>query len=78
MIEAALTPSIGEGGIALSIEVQKMDADGSLGELLRSGALGDSMREKVAAAVESAVRKAPGASKARGFPTAAPAGCGSP
>jgi hypothetical protein len=57
VVEATLTPSIGENGIALSAEVRKIDADGSLGELLRSGQFGDSLREKIAASIESTVRK---------------------
>jgi hypothetical protein len=57
VVEAVLTPSIGENGIALAAEVRKIDADGSLGELLRSGPFGDSMREKMAAGMESAARK---------------------
>ena len=57
MVEALLTPSIGDDGLALAAAVRKIDADGSLGELLRSGPLGDSLREKIASAIESAVRK---------------------
>jgi hypothetical protein len=56
-IEVNLTPSMAENGIALAAEVRKVDADGSLGEVLRSGSVGDSIREKIAASVESAVRK---------------------
>jgi hypothetical protein len=56
-IDVNLAPSMGDSGIALSAEVRKIDADGSLGELLRSGSFGDSLREKIAASVESAVRK---------------------
>jgi hypothetical protein len=43
--------------ISLTARVRKMDADGSLGELLNSGQLGDSIREKIGTSVESAVRK---------------------
>lgn len=43
--------------ISLTARVRKIDADGSLGELLNSGQLGDSIREKIDASVESAVRK---------------------
>lgn len=57
VVDVNLAPSIGDDGIALTAEVRKIDADGSLGELLRSGSLGDSMREKIAASIESAVRK---------------------
>jgi hypothetical protein len=57
MLEAALTQLLGENGMAPPAEVRKIDADGSLGELLRSGPFGDSRREKTAASIESAVRK---------------------
>jgi hypothetical protein len=57
VVEAVLTPSVGENGIALAAEVRKIDAGGSLGELLRSGSFGDSLRERVAAGIESALRK---------------------
>jgi hypothetical protein len=57
VIEVNLKPSIEESGIALSAEVRKVDADGSLGEVLRSGSVGDSIRQKIAASVESAVQK---------------------
>jgi hypothetical protein len=57
VVDLNLTPSVGENGIALAAQVRKIDADGSLGELLRSGSLGDSIRDKIAASIESAVRK---------------------
>ena len=57
VVEVNLVPSVGENRIALAAEVRKIDADGSLGELLRSGSLGDSIREKIAASVESAIQK---------------------
>jgi hypothetical protein len=47
----------GRQGISLTARVRKIDADGSLGELLNSGQLGDSIREKIGTSVESAVRK---------------------
>ena len=40
VVEVNLAPSVGESGITLTAQVRKMDADGSLGELLRSGSLG--------------------------------------
>jgi hypothetical protein len=52
-----LTPSAGPDGISLASEVQKLDADGSLGEVLQSGSLGTAVKEKIAASVESSVRK---------------------
>jgi len=57
VVEATLTPSVAENRIALSAQVRKIDADGSLGEVLRSGSFGDSLREKIAASIESAIRK---------------------
>lgn len=53
-----LTPSVAENRIVLAGQVRKLDADGSLGELLRSGSLGDSIRQKIAASIESAIQKA--------------------
>jgi hypothetical protein len=41
----------------MAAEVQKIDADGSLGEVLRSGSLGASVKEKVANSIQSAIRK---------------------
>jgi hypothetical protein len=58
VVEASLTPAVGDGHIVLTAQVQKVDADGSLGELLRSGSLGDSIRTKIAASIESSVQKA--------------------
>ncbi len=57
VVEVLLTPSIGENGIRLAAEVQKVDADGSLGELLRSGTLGDSIRDKIKTSIERAIQK---------------------
>jgi hypothetical protein len=57
VVEVNLTPSVAENSIALAAEARKIDADGSLGELLRSGSLGDSIRAKIAASIESAIRK---------------------
>jgi hypothetical protein len=39
------------------VEVGPIDADGSLGELLRMGALGDLLREKIRTAIMSAIQK---------------------
>jgi len=57
VVEVLLTPSVADNGVQLAARVQKIDADGSLGELLRSGSLGDSLRQKIAASIESAIRK---------------------
>jgi hypothetical protein len=57
VIEVNLTPSVEDNDIMIDAQVRKIDADGSLGELLRSGSLGDSIREKIASSVESAIQK---------------------
>jgi hypothetical protein len=57
VIEVNLTPSVAENGIMLTAKVRKIDADGSLGEVLRSGSLGDSIREKIEDSIESAIQK---------------------
>ena len=38
--------------------MRKIEADGSLGDLLRSGSLGDSLREEISDSIESAIQKA--------------------
>ncbi|MGA2145722.1 MAG: hypothetical protein ABSH49_12260 [Bryobacteraceae bacterium] len=43
---------------ALHAEVKNIDADGSLGEALQSGSLGDTLREKIRGSVEKAFAKA--------------------
>ena len=57
IIEVNLTPVLEENDIALTAEVKKIDADGSLGDVLRSDSVGDSIRDKILGAVESAVQK---------------------
>jgi len=57
VVEVQLTPAVDENRIAMNAEVRKIDADGSLGEALRSGSFGDSIRQKIAAAIESSIRK---------------------
>jgi hypothetical protein len=57
VIELNLTPVLEENDIALTAEVKKIDADGSLGDVLRSDSVGDSIRDKILGAVESAVQK---------------------
>jgi hypothetical protein len=56
-VEVNLTPSVRENRIALTAQTRKIDASGSLGELLNSGSLGDSIREKITAKIESAIQK---------------------
>jgi hypothetical protein len=57
VVEVNLTPSVAENRIVLTAEVRKIDADGSLGEVLGSGSAGGSLRQKIAASIESAVQK---------------------
>jgi len=58
VVEVNLTPSIAENRIVLAGEVRKIDADGSLGQALHSGSVGDSLRDKIAASIQSAIQKA--------------------
>jgi len=59
VMDVKLTPSVHEKNeLRLVSEVGKIEADGSLGELLRSGSVGDSIREKIKAKVTSAIQKA--------------------
>lgn len=53
-----LTPSAGADGISMASDVQKIDADGSLGEVLQSGSLGPAMKDKIGSSIESSIRKA--------------------
>jgi hypothetical protein len=57
VVEVNLAPSFEAGQIALVARVVQVDSDGSLGEILRSGTLGDSVREKIRTSIESALRK---------------------
>lgn len=57
VVEVNLAPSVVENHLAMTAEVRKIDADGSLGEALRSGSFGDSIRQKIAAGIESSIRK---------------------
>lgn len=58
VVEVRLTPSAAAQTISLTSEVQRVDADGSLGELLRSGSLGTSIRERIAASIQKSIQKA--------------------
>jgi hypothetical protein len=57
VVEVKLTPGMADNHIAMDAEVRRIDADGSLGEALRSGSFGDSIRQKIANSVESSIRK---------------------
>jgi hypothetical protein len=58
VIEVKLTPEVAGNNISLDAEVRKLDAAGSLGALLHSGALGDALRQDIGDSVESAIQKA--------------------
>jgi hypothetical protein len=59
LIEVRLTPAIEQDNTELRLvpEVGKIEADGSLGELLRSGTLGDAIRDKIRTSILSAMEK---------------------
>ena len=57
VLEVNLTPTVADNRIGMNAEVRNIDAGGSLGEALHSGSFGDSIRQKIAANIESSVRK---------------------
>ena len=58
-IQVRLTPAVEERrSIKLESSVVSIDADGTVGEALRSGGPGDSLREKIRSSLQSAVQKA--------------------
>ena len=57
VIEVNLTPAVQENNISIAADVRKMDADGSLGDVLRSSSLGDSIRDEISDSIESAIQK---------------------
>jgi hypothetical protein len=58
MVQMKLTPTVEEGKtLRLVPEVELIQADGSLGELLRSGPIGNMLREKITKALLSAMQK---------------------
>jgi len=57
-IEVKLTPAVAEDGtLRLVPEIGRINAEGLVGELLRSGSLGDALRDKIAESLLSAVRQ---------------------
>ncbi len=55
-IEVKLTPTVGEdGSLQLAPEIRRIDAEGLVGELLRSGSLGDAVRDAVTQSILSTV-----------------------
>jgi hypothetical protein len=59
LVQMKLTPWVAENhtGLRLAAELGPIEADGSLGELLRAGNLGEMLREKIQAAILSALQK---------------------
>jgi hypothetical protein len=57
--EVKLTPAVGEDGtLSLVPEIGRVDLQGLVGDLLRSGSLGETMRDKIAESILSPVRQA--------------------
>jgi hypothetical protein len=57
-IEVKLTPTVeANNTVRLVPEIENIQADGSLGELLRSGSLGDMLKQKISDAILSAMQK---------------------
>ena len=57
-VEVKLTPAVGEDGtLRLTPEIGRINAEGLVGELLRSGSLGDALRTAVAQSVLSTMRQ---------------------
>ena len=64
MIEVKLTPAIAEDGtLRLVPAITRVEAEGLLGELLQSGSLGETVRDKVAESVLSTVQQRYGLQK---------------
>jgi hypothetical protein len=58
-IGVKLTPAVAEDGtLRLKAEMERVQADGLLGELLRSGSLGETLRDKIAASIVSILNQA--------------------
>jgi hypothetical protein len=57
-LEVKLTPSIDAAGLHLASEITRVQADGLLRNLLRSGDLGVTLRDQIAASVLDALQKA--------------------
>jgi hypothetical protein len=57
-IEVKLTPLVGEdASVRLAAQVGRVDAEGMIGEMLRSGSLGDALRDKITETVLATVRQ---------------------
>jgi hypothetical protein len=57
-VEVVLTPRVDQGHtMRLDAEIGNIDADGSLGQMLRSGSFGPALRDKIREALLNAIRK---------------------
>jgi hypothetical protein len=57
-VEVKLTPSVTENGmLLLTPAIGRIEAEGMIGDLLRSGSLGEALRDKIAESLLSAVRQ---------------------
>lgn len=57
VVKIELLPGVENNALHVASKVTSIEADGSLGELLRSGSLGDSLRQKVEHTIVNAVQK---------------------
>jgi hypothetical protein len=57
VVKIELTPAVEKNTLHLTSQVKSIEADGSLGEMLRSGSLGESLREKVERTIVNAIEK---------------------
>jgi hypothetical protein len=57
VIEVTLLPSIEDNKVMLAARVRNIDADGPLGDVLRSSSFSDSIREQVEDSIEAAIQK---------------------
>jgi hypothetical protein len=72
-LEVQLTPAVADDGtLSLSSKISRIDAQGMLGESLRAGALGDSLRDQISNCVLSALLQ--GADSKAALPASARAG----
>ena len=68
-IEVKLTPAVAEdGSLRLSARIDRIDAEGLIGDLLRSDALGNALRDKISDAILSTLQQ--GADFKAALPTA--------
>ena len=56
-LEVKLTPAIADGKLRLVPEIGHVDAEGLVGELLRSGSLGDALRDKITESILSVAQR---------------------